>query len=69
MINKIINLPILNNKNKFLYLKWHIYYEKVYKKPVTEEVDLNTFNWFYWFSPLAFGENNVYKILSDDHYK
>ena len=43
----ISNLPILKKDNKSEYPKWHAYYEKVYKKGVTEDVDLNTFNWFY----------------------
>lgn len=56
----ISNLPILKKDNKSEYPKWHAYYEKVYKKGVTEDVDLNTFNWFYWYSPL--GKIDVYNI-------
>ena len=58
----ILNLPILTKDNKSEYPEWHTYYEKVYKKSITNDVDLNTFNWFYWFSPL--GKIDVYKIPS-----
>lgn len=63
----ILNLPILKKDNKSEYPKWHAYYEKVYKKRVTEEVDLNTFNWFYWYSPL--GKINVYEFFSWENVK
>jgi hypothetical protein len=46
-------LPILTKDNKDTYLEWHLYYETVYKESVSESVDLNHFNWFYWFSPLG----------------
>lgn len=46
------NLPTLAPYNKNIYPKWHIYYEKVYNKPVDSIVDLNTFNWFYWDCPI-----------------
>jgi hypothetical protein len=54
------NLPILTKDNKETYLTWHLYYERVYKEPISESVDLNNFNWFYWFSPL--GNINTLKI-------
>lgn len=60
MINKIVNLPTLTSSNKKEFLDWHNYYEKVYKKKVTHDVNLNNFNWFYWYSPL--GNINVFKI-------
>ena len=62
MINPIINLPILTKDNVNIYKDWHKYYETVYKKPVTHDVDLNTFNWFYWYSPL--GNIKVFQIHS-----
>jgi hypothetical protein len=47
------NLPVLNPNNYSKYLKWHEYYTRVYNEPVTKEVDLNRFTWFYWHSPLG----------------
>ena len=46
-------LPILNNTNKAQYSQWHTYIERVYGSPIvgSTTVDLNTFNWFYWFAP------------------
>jgi len=58
----ISTLPILTNLNRDNFEEWHIYYEKVYKKPVTKTVDLNNFNWFYWFSPLGNIETVVINI-------
>lgn len=53
-IPKLPTLPILTptKQNKEQYSEWHHYYETVYRHPVVNEVDLNTFGWFYWFSPL-----------------
>lgn len=44
-------LPVLTSQNKHLYQEWHAYFERVYNERVIEDVDLNTFNWFYWFCP------------------
>ena len=58
----IMNLPILTKTNRRTYPNWHSYYERVYKTRVTHTVDLNQFNWFYWFSPL--GNLPVHTITS-----
>ena len=52
-INEISNLPTLTEFNKDLYPEWHTYYEKVYGHSVINTIDLNTFTWFYWYSPLG----------------
>ena len=54
MIKFILNLPVLTKDNKSEYPEWHAYYEKVYIKSVIEEVNLNTFNWFYWSGIICF---------------
>lgn len=51
--NCLPHLPILTSDNYELHFDWHKYYTKVYGEPVTRPVDLNTFTWFYWFSPLG----------------
>lgn len=48
----MLKLPILTPTNVNRYPDWHAYYEKVYKEPVTEAVDLNKFTFFYYYSPL-----------------
>ena len=55
-ISKLPTLPILTptKQNKEQYSDWHHYYETVYRHSVVNEVDLNTFGWFYWFSPLKY---------------
>ena len=46
-------LPILTSDNVRDFPEWHAYYETIYNHPVQDRVDLNEFNWFYWFSPLG----------------
>ena len=46
-------LPVLTPANGTEYPEWHTYYEKVYGHSVTDIINLNTFTWFYWFSPLG----------------
>lgn len=46
-------LPLLTPVNREIYPEWHNYYEEVYGHPVKIDIDLNTFNWFYWTSPLG----------------
>jgi len=61
--NVSISLPILNFKNYDIFKDWHEYYYKVYRQRITyeQEVDLNTFTWFYNYAPIP---NNAthYKI-------
>jgi len=47
-------LPILTSDNHAEYAGWHDYYHRVYGTPVgtEQQVDLNTFTWFYSFAPL-----------------
>ena len=45
-------LPIITPSNKLEYPEWNAYLEKVYRRPVTRTYDLNTFTFFYHFSPL-----------------
>lgn len=46
-------LPVLTVKNKDHYFDWHTYYKRVYGSSIVKPVDLNTFTFFYWFSPLG----------------
>lgn len=46
-------LPVLTPRNRARWPKWHAYYEEVYGVPVQTVVDLNTFTFFYRFSPLC----------------
>ena len=46
-------LPILKISNTNDHPEWHLYYERVYGHKVLDEVNLNDFTWFYWYSPLG----------------
>lgn len=46
-------LPVLTPSNTEKFPCWHAYYRRVYGGPVAWPVDLNTFTFFYWDSPLA----------------
>ena len=46
-------LPVLTPHNRLVYPEWHSYYERVYKHSVVDNVDLNTFTFFFWDSPLG----------------
>ena len=46
-----MRLPILTKSNHNEYYDWHKYYHRVYGETVTEDVDLNSFTWFYHFCP------------------
>ena len=46
-------LPTLTPDNRTIHPEWHGYFERVYGEPVREPVDLNSFSFFYWFSPLG----------------
>ena len=50
--SRVPRLPIITPLNKSEYPEWHEYIERVYREPVTRKYDLNTFNFFYHFSPL-----------------
>lgn len=58
-VPKLPRLPTLTSDkaNKKQYADWHEYYEIVYGQSVKDDVDLNTFGWFYWFSPLKHVEH------------
>ena len=45
-------LPILTSLNHSTYPAWHAYYKRVYGASVEDDVDLNTFTWFYSFAPI-----------------
>jgi len=47
-------LPILEDTltNRLVHDEWHTYFYRVYGEHVTNNVDLNTFMWFYNFAPL-----------------
>jgi len=64
MLKIIANLPILTVNNRDKYLDWHEYYEKVYDNPVSYDVNLNNFTWFYWFSPIKFKTDEIFIITS-----
>jgi len=46
-------LPTLTSQNEGDFPEWHRYYNTVFHERVINPVDLNTFNWFYWYSPLG----------------
>lgn len=52
-------LPVLTPFNKTTYPEWHSYYERVYGCEVNHEVDLNTFTFFFWWSPMGFKKVRV----------
>ena len=59
-------LPILQSaaSSKEAHPRWHDYFEKVYHEPVPSAttVDLNTFEWFYWFAP---GADSVVPLVAN----
>ena len=59
-------LPILQSaaSSKEAHPGWHDYFEKVYHQPVPSAttVDLNTFEWFYWFAP---GADSVVPLVAN----
>ena len=50
--------------SKEAHPEWHDYFEKVYHEPVPSAttVDLNTFEWFYWFAP---GADSVVPLVAN----
>lgn len=48
----IPQLPVLTSLNHSTYPAWHAYYKRVYGASVEDDVDLNTFTWFYSFAPI-----------------
>ena len=64
MLKNLDNLPILTVNNRDEYPAWHEYYEKVYDNPVSYNVDLNSFTWFYWFSPIKLKTDEIFIITS-----
>ena len=51
-VPQLPRLPVLNESNRAEHADWHAYIENIYGKGVQFPVDLNTFTWFYWSSPL-----------------
>jgi hypothetical protein len=59
-----VPLPILTKDNSEQYPEWHTYYKTVYGTPISNPVDLNTFNFFYNYSPIC-NNINIHNIFCD----
>ena len=51
MSHRVPPLPTLTPENRKAHPQWHAYFERVYREPVAEPVDLNRFTWFYHCAP------------------
>ena len=48
------------NHSREHHRSWHTYFAECYGEPVSDFVDLNTFTWFYWGSPLRLDTGDVH---------
>jgi hypothetical protein len=61
-LSKKIYLPILSKNNINIFPEWHNYYYKVYNNKVNCDVDLNDFEFFYYFAPFT-NKDKITKFL------
>ena len=57
----VVTLPVLTAENEAEYPDWHAYARLIYAGSPPYPIDLNTFSWFYWNSPLRLS----HLLLSD----
>ena len=46
-------LPVLTTANSVEFPQWHLYFNRVFRRPVVHPVDLHRFNFFYHHSQLG----------------